>query len=91
MSDSQTRLPVDLAQRFPVLIVANTQEHTDSILPPFFDARVNFAGTREYSWHTPGHTGGTAFMKTAVGRAQTTTRKLSQSVDRIHCDEAWYA
>ncbi|MDB5586096.1 MAG: arginine decarboxylase [Devosia sp.] len=22
----------------------------------------------EYSWHTPGHTGGTAFLKTAVGR-----------------------
>jgi len=24
---------------------------------------------REYSWHTPGHTGGTAFLKSPVGRA----------------------
>ncbi len=29
---------------------------------------MNFAEPHEYSWHTPGHTGGTAFMKTAVGR-----------------------
>ena len=24
--------------------------------------------TYEYSWHTPGHTGGTAFLKSLVGR-----------------------
>lgn len=50
-------------------IEAAARRYLDSILPPFFGALVNFAGTHEYSWHTPGHTGGTAFMKTAVGRS----------------------
>ena len=38
------------------------------ILPPMFKALAKFAKVHEYSWHTPGHTGGTAFLKTAVGR-----------------------
>ena len=38
------------------------------LLPPFFAALVDFSGEHEYSWHTPGHAGGTAFLKTAVGR-----------------------
>lgn len=50
-------------------IEAAARRYLDSILPPFFGALVNFANTHEYSWHTPGHTGGTAFMKTAVGRS----------------------
>ena len=39
------------------------------LLPPMFKALAKFAGTYEYSWHTPGHTGGTAFLKHPVGRA----------------------
>lgn len=50
-------------------IAAAAKRYLDSILPPFFGALVNFSDTHEYSWHTPGHTGGTAFMKTAVGRS----------------------
>jgi hypothetical protein len=38
------------------------------LLPPFFAALADFSGEHEYSWHTPGHAGGTAFLKTAVGR-----------------------
>jgi arginine decarboxylase len=38
------------------------------LLPPFFAALVDFSAEHEYSWHTPGHAGGTAFLKTAVGR-----------------------
>jgi arginine/lysine/ornithine decarboxylase len=30
---------------------------------------MDFASVYEYSWHTPGHTGGTAFLKSPVGRA----------------------
>jgi arginine decarboxylase len=45
------------------------RQYLDELLPPFFRALVEFAGVHEYSWHTPGHSGGTAFMKTAVGRA----------------------
>ena len=44
-------------------------ERAEQSIAPFFGALVNFADTCEYSWHTPGHTGGTAFMKTAVGRS----------------------
>jgi arginine decarboxylase len=39
------------------------------MLPPFFSAMVDFAQSYEYSWHTPGHTGGTAFLKSPVGQA----------------------
>jgi len=38
------------------------------LLPPFFAALADFSDEHEYSWHTPGHAGGTAFLKTAVGR-----------------------
>ena len=62
-------LPEDSPQFIAGRIQAAAKRYLDSILPPFFGAMVNFADTHEYSWHTPGHTGGTAFMKTAVGRA----------------------
>ncbi|KFC07098.1 catabolic arginine decarboxylase [Trabulsiella guamensis ATCC 49490] len=38
------------------------------IEPPFFRSLMTFRDVHEYSWHTPGHTGGTAFLKTASGR-----------------------
>ena len=43
--------------------------YVDELLPPFFGRLVEFAEHHEYSWHTPGHTGGTAFLKTPVGRS----------------------
>jgi lysine decarboxylase/arginine decarboxylase len=61
-------LPEDSPAFIAGRIQAAAKRYLDSILPPFFGAMVNIAGTHEYSWHTPGHTGGTAFMKTAVGR-----------------------
>ncbi|MGZ4356919.1 MAG: Orn/Lys/Arg family decarboxylase [Gaiellaceae bacterium] len=39
------------------------------VLPPMFESLVDFTETHEYSWHTPGHEGGAAFLKSAVGRA----------------------
>jgi len=62
-------LPEDSPEFIAGRIEAAAKRYLDSILPPFFGSMVNFADTHEYSWHTPGHTGGTAFMKTAVGRA----------------------
>lgn len=50
-------------------IDAAARRYLNTLLPPFFGAMVNFDQQHEYSWHTPGHAGGTAFMKTAVGRA----------------------
>lgn len=50
-------------------ILAAIRRYQAQLLPPMFRALVNFAATYEYSWHTPGHTGGTAFLKSPVGRA----------------------
>lgn len=61
-------LPEDSPEFIAGRIQAAAKRYLDTILPPFFGAMVNFADTHEYSWHTPGHTGGTAYMKTAVGR-----------------------
>lgn len=49
-------------------IQAAIRRYRQFILPPMFSALANFAKVHEYSWHTPGHTGGTAFLKSNVGR-----------------------
>ncbi len=43
--------------------------YVDHLLPPYFGALVRFTDTAEYSWHTPGHSGGAAFRKSPVGKA----------------------
>ncbi|HTX45289.1 MAG TPA: Orn/Lys/Arg decarboxylase N-terminal domain-containing protein [Solirubrobacteraceae bacterium] len=45
------------------------RRYVESLLPPYFRALIDFDDTHEYSMHTPGHAGGTAFRKTAVGKA----------------------
>ncbi|WP_130618016.1 Orn/Lys/Arg decarboxylase N-terminal domain-containing protein [Dyella amyloliquefaciens] len=40
-----------------------------ALLGPLTTALANFNQVHEYSWHTPGHTGGTAFLKHPTGRA----------------------
>lgn len=50
-------------------VMAAIDRYRAGLLPPMFKALAKFAGTYEYSWHTPGHTGGTAFLKHPVGRA----------------------
>jgi lysine decarboxylase/arginine decarboxylase len=50
-------------------IDAAARRYREGILPPFFSELVNFSRDYEYSWHTPGHTGGTAFRKSPAGRA----------------------
>lgn len=42
--------------------------YRQNVLPPMFSALVKYADGYEYSWHTPGHTGGVAFMKSPVGQ-----------------------
>ena len=54
-----------IAGRIDAAILRYRQE----LLPPMFGALVEFAQTYEYSWHTPGHAGGTAFLKSPVGKA----------------------
>lgn len=49
-------------------IVAAIRRYRVQLLPPMFGALVKFAREAEYSWHTPGHTGGTAFLRSPAGR-----------------------
>ncbi|MEI6292171.1 MAG: Orn/Lys/Arg decarboxylase N-terminal domain-containing protein [Methanomicrobiales archaeon] len=49
-------------------IIAAADRYKESLLPPFFGALVKFSKDFEYSWHTPGHAGGTAFRKSPSGR-----------------------
>ncbi|WP_171170753.1 Orn/Lys/Arg decarboxylase N-terminal domain-containing protein [Streptomyces sp. I05A-00742] len=43
--------------------------YREAVLPPFFKALRRFDDAHEYSWHTPAHAGGVAFLKSPVGRA----------------------
>jgi arginine decarboxylase len=50
-------------------VQAAIRRYRDAISPPLTKALMEFAQVYEYSWHTPGHTGGTAFLKSPIGRA----------------------
>jgi lysine decarboxylase/arginine decarboxylase len=45
------------------------ERYRRTVLPPMFRALAQFSEVYEYSWHTPGHTGGTAFLKSTAGNA----------------------
>src|SRR6476469_7883497 len=49
-------------------VAAATGRYLQVMLPPLAAALMKFTQEYEYSWHTPGHTGGTAFLKSPVGR-----------------------
>ncbi|MEM0965371.1 MAG: Orn/Lys/Arg decarboxylase N-terminal domain-containing protein [Verrucomicrobiota bacterium] len=49
-------------------ILAAARKYSRSILGPMASALIEFDLIHEYSWHTPGHTGGTAFQKSPAGR-----------------------
>jgi len=59
----------DTAEFIGGRVVAAVKRYRETVLPPMFKALANFASVYEYSWHTPGHTGGTAFLKHIAGRA----------------------
>lgn len=44
------------------------EHYAERIMPPFFRELVEYSEEYKYAWHTPGHTGGTAFLKSPVGR-----------------------
>ena len=50
-------------------VASAVMNYRKSVLPPMFAALVEFSRTYEYSWHTPGHTGGTGFLTSPSGRA----------------------
>jgi arginine/lysine/ornithine decarboxylase len=49
-------------------IVAAIHRYREVIVPTMTKALISFAQVYEYSWHTPGHAGGTAFLKSPAGR-----------------------
>lgn len=49
-------------------VAAAIRRYLEVMLPPLAAAVMKFSQVYEYSWHTPGHTGGTAFLKSPVGR-----------------------
>jgi arginine decarboxylase len=49
-------------------VVAAVRRYLEVMMPPLAAALMKFTQEYEYSWHTPGHTGGTAFLKSPVGR-----------------------
>ncbi len=49
-------------------VEAAANRYIERLLPPMAKALGRFGRVHEYSWHTPGHTGGTAFLKSPVGR-----------------------
>jgi len=49
-------------------IQAAVLRYREALPPPMTKALIAFAAKYEYSWHTPGHAGGTAFLKSPVGR-----------------------
>jgi arginine decarboxylase len=49
-------------------VVAAIRRYLEVMLPPLAAGVMKFSQEYEYSWHTPGHTGGTAFLKSPVGR-----------------------
>lgn len=50
-------------------VLTALQRYRSAALPPMFAKLVEFAQTYKYSWHTPGHTGGTGFLTSPAGRA----------------------
>ncbi|MET8982598.1 Orn/Lys/Arg decarboxylase N-terminal domain-containing protein [Streptomyces sp. NPDC004539] len=45
------------------------REYQEALLPPFFRELLKWDDSHEYSWHTPAHAGGVAFLRSPVGRA----------------------
>ncbi|MFF5531239.1 Orn/Lys/Arg decarboxylase N-terminal domain-containing protein [Streptomyces cinerochromogenes] len=50
-------------------ITSAARAYREDVLPPFFRALRRFHDAHEYSWHTPAHAGGVAFLKSPAGRA----------------------
>ncbi len=49
-------------------ITASAERYLDKLAPPMFRALMDYTLNGAYSWHTPGHGGGTAFRKSPVGQ-----------------------
>lgn len=44
------------------------KRYVDNIMPPFMKSLYQYVQSYRYSWHTPGHMGGVAFLKSPIGK-----------------------
>jgi arginine decarboxylase len=58
----------DSAQFLARAIARSAQQYLEQLPPPMFKALMDYTLHGSYSWHTPGHGGGTAFRKSSVGQ-----------------------
>lgn len=49
-------------------IIREAKNYLKGIQPPFFKALLHYAEDGSYSWHSPGHSGGVAFLKSPIGQ-----------------------
>lgn len=49
-------------------IIEAAKAYIDSLMPPFFKELIKYTNECKYAWHTPGHVGGLAFLKSPAGR-----------------------
>ena len=49
-------------------ILTAQRRYVDNLMPPFLKALYQYVQSYRYSWHTPGHMGGVAFLKSPVGK-----------------------
>ena len=62
------RLFEDSAEFLARAIARSAQLYLQRLPPPMFKALMEYTLHASYSWHTPGHGGGTAFRKSPVGQ-----------------------
>lgn len=48
-------------------IQREANRYVERLSPPFFRTLMQYSNDGAYSWHCPGHSGGTAFLKSPVG------------------------
>ncbi len=49
-------------------IIREAKSYLEGVQPPFFKALLDYAEDGSYSWHSPGHSGGVAFLKSPIGQ-----------------------
>jgi arginine decarboxylase len=64
------RLFEDSAEFMARVIARAAQRYLDRLAPPMFKALMDYTFQASYSWHTPGHGGGTAFRLSLSGSSQ---------------------
>lgn len=61
------------SQNSPETMAARIEDHINrylrSVYPEFFGKLIEYADRSRYVWHTPGHMGGTGFLKAPAGAA----------------------